>query len=422
MLNKFIKIILMSFVLFCLYSCKEKEQETIKIALIEPMSGPLAAIGLDLIEGLEFFAERINKAGGVLGGRHIEIVPYDNQMIAEKTIQQLRKVIDEDIRYVSQGVGSNHALNIIKTLNKHNERNPGKEIMFLNHSAVTTSFTNELCNFYHFRFDANVDMKVAALVTQMAADPDVKKVYLLNQNYAYGQSFQAAAQRLLAERAPHIEIVGDELIVPFGKILDFNPYIAKITSSGADAILTGNWGPDAARLITAGANAGLGVKYYSIYAGIPNAMNQMGVKVSTFTPIIQVTESHENDPDHPEWLKEIEAEYFEFSRKSPYADRQRMMMEMFALALEQAGTDDPTAVGFALEGMKGRGAKGEVYMRAEDHQMHFDMVISHISDNVPKPFIYNDKNYGMGYVTDGWINQKDITLPTTCKMTRPKKS
>ena len=422
MLNKFIKIILMSFVLFCLYSCKEKEKSTIKIALIEPMSGPLAAIGLDLIEGLEFYAEKINKAGGVLGGRHIEIVPYDNQMIAEKTIQQLRKVIDEDIRYVSQGVGSNHALNIIKTLNKHNKRNPGKEVMFLNHSAVTTSFTNELCNFYHFRFDANVDMKVAALVTQMAADPDVKKVYLLNQNYAYGQSFQAAAQRLLAERAPHIEIVGDELIVPFGKILDFNPYIAKITSSGADAILTGNWGPDAARLITAGANAGLGVKYYSIYAGIPNAMNQMGVKVSTFTPIIQVTESHENDPDHPEWLKEIEAEYFEFSRKSPYADRQRMMMEMFALALEQAGTDDPTAVGFALEGMKGRGAKGEVYMRAEDHQMHFDMVISHISDNVPKPFIYNDKNYGMGYVTDGWINQKDITLPTTCKMERPKKS
>ncbi len=421
MLNKFIKIILISFTLFS-FTFTARSDDTIKIALIEPMSGPLAAIGLDLIEGLEFFAERINKAGGVLGGRHIEIVPYDNQMIAEKTIQQLRKVIDEDIRYVSQGVGSNHALNIIKTLNKHNKRNPGKEVMFLNHSAVTTSFTNELCNFYHFRFDANVDMKVAALVTQMAADPDVKKVYLLNQNYAYGQSFQAAAQRLLAERAPHIEIVGDELIVPFGKILDFNPYIAKITSSGADAILTGNWGPDAARLITAGANAGLGVKYYSIYAGIPNAMNQMGVKVSTFTPIIQVTESHENDPDHPEWLKEIEAEYFEFSRKSPYADRQRMMMEMFALALEQAGTDDPTAVGFALEGMKGRGAKGEVYMRAEDHQMHFDMVISHISDNVPKPFIYNDQNYGMGYVTDGWINQKDITLPTTCKMKRPKKS
>ncbi|SVE58451.1 uncharacterized protein METZ01_LOCUS511305, partial [marine metagenome] len=156
MLTKFIKIILISFAIFN-FTISAKSADTIKIALIEPMSGPLAAIGLDLIEGMEFFAERINNAGGVLGGRHIEIVPFDNQMVAEKTIQQLRKVIDQDIRYVSQGVGSNHALNIIKTLKKHNKRNPGKEIMFLNHSAVTTSFTNELCDFYHFRFDANVD-------------------------------------------------------------------------------------------------------------------------------------------------------------------------------------------------------------------------------------------------------------------------
>ncbi len=259
-MNRIKKIFIIS-IAFLFLSSSAFSKDTIKIAMIEPMSGPLAAIGLDLIEGLEFFAERINKAGGVLGGRHLEVVAYDNQMIAEKTIQQLRKVIDEDIRYVTQGVGSNHALNIIQTLKKYNKRNPGKEVMFLNHSAVTTSFTNELCDFYHFRFDANVDMKVAGLVTQMANDPDVKKVYLLNQNYAYGQSFQAAAQRLLAERAPHIEIVGDELIVPFGKVLDFNPYIAKITKSGADTVLTGNWGPDAARLITAGANSGLKVKY-----------------------------------------------------------------------------------------------------------------------------------------------------------------
>ena len=61
-------------------------------------------------------------------------------------------------------------------------------------------------------------------------------------------------------------------------------------------------------------------------------------------------------------------------------------------------------------------------MRADDHQMHFDMVISHISENVEKPFIYNGENYGMGYITDGWIETKDITLPTTCKMKRPKKS
>ena len=79
------------------------------------------------------------RQGECWGGRKIEIVAFDNVMNAEKTTQQLRKAIDQDIRFISQGTGSNHALNIIKSLKKYNRRNPGKEVMFFNHSAVTTS-------------------------------------------------------------------------------------------------------------------------------------------------------------------------------------------------------------------------------------------------------------------------------------------
>ncbi len=394
-------------------------EDTIKIALIEPLSGPVAAVGRDSLEGFEFYVDRINAAGGVLGGRKIEIVPFDNVMNAEKTTQQLRKAIDQDIRFVSQGVGSNHALNIIEALRKYNKRNPGKEVMYFNYAAVTTAFTNESCMFWHFRFDHNVDQKVAALTTFMANDPLVKKVYMINQNYAYGQSFQAAAHKYLKERAPNAELVGDEMIVPFGKVLDFTPYIAKIKASGADTVLTGNWGPDATRLIGAGADAGLKVKYYSIYAGIPAAMNTMGTKVSTFTPILQITESHENDPSEPDWLVEIENDYLAKYNKSTYADRIRIMFEMLVKAFNKAGSADPTAVGYALEGMTGRSARGEAWMRPDDHQIHFPMVVSHISADVKRPFIYNGENYHMAYETDGWIDRADMTLPTTCEMERP---
>lgn len=210
--------------------------DTIRIALIEPFSGPVAGVGRDTLEAFNFYADRINAAGGILNGRKIEIVPFDNVMNAEKTTQQLRKAIDQNIRFVAQGVGSNHALNIIKALEKYNERNPGKEVMYFNYAAVTTAFTNELCMFWHFRFDHNVDQKVAALTTFMNNDPSVKKVYMINQNYAYGQSFQEAAHKYLKERAPRAELVGDEMIVPFGKVLDFTPYIAKIKASGADTV------------------------------------------------------------------------------------------------------------------------------------------------------------------------------------------
>jgi hypothetical protein len=96
------------------------------------------------------------------------------------------------------------------------------------------------------------------------------------------------------------------------------------------------------------------------------------------------------------------------------------MLEMFVKAVEKAESTDPTAVGFALEGMTGRGAHGEIYMRAIDHQIHFDMVLSHVSTDVEKTFIYNNEDFGMAYVTDGWVSKEDLTLPTTCKMKRPK--
>jgi len=98
-----------------------------------------------------------------------------------------------------------------------------------------------------------------------------------------------------------------------------------------------------------------------------------------------------------------------------------VLFEMLVKAFNEAGSADPTAVGYALEGMTNRGIKSEVWMRPDDHQIHFPMVISHVSTDVKRPFIYNGENYKMAYKTDGWIDRADMTLPTTCKMKRPAK-
>jgi branched-chain amino acid transport system substrate-binding protein len=405
-----------------LTSFAAQAEEPVRIGLIEPFSGPIAAVGRDTLEGYEFFANEVNARGGVLGGRHIEIVPLDNAMNAEKTTQMLRKAVDDGLRYVSQGVGSNHALNIIKFLGKHNRRNPDQAILYLNYAAVTTSFTNELCSFWHFRFDANVDMKVAALVTQLGRTEGVSKVYLLNQNYAYGQAFQAAARRIFAERAPHIELVGDELIVPFGKVLDFTAYIAKIQASGADTVLTGNWGPDLIRFVKAAAEAHLPTPFYTIYGGLPSSIAAIGANDGVAVGMRQLTEMHENDPlfdqQDPAVLDAL-TRFTEQSGKSNYSDRIRWTLEMFAAALDAAGSDDPAAVGRALEGMTFAGPAGSVTMRAEDHQILMPLVISTMSNDVARPFVYDGKNFGVGWLTDDWVTAGATTLPTTCEMKRP---
>lgn len=394
--------------------------EPVRLGLIEPFSGPVAVVGIETADNFEYAAEQINKRGGVLGGRRIEIVRLDNAMSAEKTTQQIKKAIDQKIRFISQGVGSNHALNIIKALNKHNRRNPKQAILYLNHSAVTTAFTNELCSFWHFRFDANVDMKVAGLTTQMGRDPSIKKVYMINQNYAYGKSFQAAGRKMIESRT-QASLVGDDLILPFGRLLDFTPYVAKIQSSGADTVLTGNWGPDLIRLVNAVAEAGLNVQFYTIYGGLPSSVNGYGSRNGIALRIKQLSESHENDDDRAD-LAKFARGYKAKYKRTWYSDRIRILMEMFATALNRAGTDDPKAVAYALEGMTFPGPHGQTAtLRKADHQILMPLVVSTMDPNAPKKFIYQDKDFGIGWRTNGWIRVADLTLKTTCKMKRPKR-
>ena len=412
---------LLSFVLVSLLSFSVQAAEPVKIGLIDPLSGPIAAIGLEVIDNYRLAADVVNKRGGVLGGRMIEIVPLDNAMKAEKTTQQVKRAIDMGLRFIAQGVGSNHALNIIKTLNKHNKRNPDKAIVFFNHAAVTPAFTNELCSFWHFRFDADADMKISALVTQIGKNPKIKKLYTLNQNYAYGKAVQAAVNRYLKERAPHVELVGDDLMIPFGKVQDFTPYVAKVASLKADAVITGNWGPDFARFVKAVAAAGLEVDFYSIYAGIPSDVNAYGEEAGIQLKIKQISESHINDEDRAE-VKAIYAANLKKHKRSWYADRYRIVIEMFAAALDKAGTDDPVAVAYALEGGTAPGPHGDtIVMRAENHQIAMPMAVSSIDPNAPMKLVYNDKTFGIGWKTDGWVSTAENTLPTTCKMKRPPK-
>ncbi|MCB1151017.1 ABC transporter substrate-binding protein, partial [bacterium] len=368
----------------------------------------------------EYIVNEINERGGVLGGRKLEIVPLDNAMNAEKSIQQLKKAIDSNIKFVTQGIGSNHALNIIKFLDKHNKRNPDQRVLYFNSAAVTTAFTNELCSFWHFRFDANVDQKVAALATRMGQDKKVKKVYMLNQNYAYGKSFQDAAKAMLPKRAPQAELVGDELIVPFGKVQDFTPYIAKIQASGADTVLTGNWGPDLLRFVKAAATTGLDAQFYTIYGGIPSSISGIGAENFKKVTIKQVGEYHDNDPKNSKAARASADGFLAAAQKTWYADRFRWLLNMFAMALDKAGEEDPVKVGLALEGMTFDGPNGEVQMRAKDHQIQLPMVVSKATTEYKQnPFTYDGKSLGVGWETDAWIPRKDLTLETTCKMDRP---
>ena len=246
----------------------------VKVAFIDPLSGGAAATGILAQKTHQFYIDAINAAGGI-NGEKIELMSFDNKVNPQESLIQLKKALDEGARYVVQGNGSSVALAITEAVLKHNERNPGKEVLFLNYAAVDPALTNEKCNFWHFRFDADADMKMAAMTDVIAKDNKIKRVYLINQDYSFGKAVAAAATKMLGEKRPDIKIVGDELH-PLQKVQDFSPYVAKIKASGADTVITGNWSNDMVLLIKAGKDAGLKVNWETYYGGSPGAVTAIG--------------------------------------------------------------------------------------------------------------------------------------------------
>ncbi|WOA32970.1 branched-chain amino acid ABC transporter substrate-binding protein [Alloalcanivorax xenomutans] len=383
--------------------------ETVKLALIDPLTGPMAAAGQPAFEHLKLEAERINANGG-LNGAKLEIVGLDNKVNPQESLVQLQKAINDGVQLVTQGNGSSVASALITSVEKHNRRNPGKEVLYLNYAAVDPAFTNERCSYWHFRFDANADMKMNALTNYIASNEDIHKVYLINQDYSFGHAVSKSAQEMLKQKRPDIEIVGNDFH-PLAKVKDFTPYVSKIQASGADAVISGNWGQDITLLVKAAAEFGLKAPFYTYYGASSGVVTQLGDK--GVDRIYQINEYY-GDFEDPEMAKR-QVEMYEKTNWDFYYLRLSTMLDMLKAAADKTGSTDPKDLAKALEGLSIETPTGEVTMRAEDHQIQLPMFISVMKDGMK----YGAEGTDYNFHKVAEIARDDVTLPTTCRMRRP---
>ena len=398
--------------------------EPVRIAMIEGLSGSFGNACEAVHRNLLLAVERVNARGGVRlpgGARPLELLRLDSKGNNEEALAMLKAALDQQVAFVMQGNSSSAAAVLIDALNKHNEREPTRRALFLNYSAVDPVLTNEKCSFWHFRFDAHADMRLAALTDVLRDDTSVKKVYLIGQDYSFGQQVLRKARADIAAKRPDVQIVGDELH-PLGRVKDFLPYAAKIKASGAQAVLTGNWGNDLTLLVKAAREAGVDASFYTFYGnglGAPAAIGDVGVG-----RVLAVAEWHPNVG-----TPASERFYASFRERFPKPQddyvhaRMQVMVEMLAAAIEQARSIDAVAVAKALEGMTLDGATlggfHEGTMRAADHQFIQPLYVS-VMQRVGSPGVAHDnEGSGFGFRTLRRIPARQTEQPHACKMDRP---
>jgi branched-chain amino acid transport system substrate-binding protein len=392
-------------------------QETIKIAYVDPLSGGGASIGQIGLNQLKFIADDVNAKGGVIG-KKIEVTGYDNKLSPQVSLVQVQKAIDDGAKIIVQGNGSSVGAAVQSFVAKHNERNPGKAVIYLNYAAIDPAMTNQNCTYWHFSWDANVDIKMEALTNFMKSQPSIKKVYLIDQDYSFGHSVAETAVKMLKAKRPDIQIVGNEFH-PLVKVTDFSPYIAKIKASGADTVVTGNWGQDLALLVKAAGDAGLKVNWYTFYAGGtggPTAIKQANLPDQVY----QLTEGF-NNLDYKPAQEVIRAYLARYKSEPIYYPRLFNVTGMLFDAIKAANSDDPAKFIPKLEDMKYAtfASGGEGFMRKQDHQFFQPLYLSVFGPLDPAKQPFDEENTGWGWKQAAQIPTKDTLHPSTCEMKRP---
>ncbi len=397
--------------------------EPIRLALIESLSGPFANTGEAVFRNLLWATERVNARGGVPlpaaqgGARPLAIERHDSKGQNEEALSALRAAIDGGARVVMQGNSSAVAAVLVDAIAKHNERDPARRVLYLNYSAVDPALTNERCSFWHFRFDAHADMRMAALMQVLREDAAVRSAYLIGQDYSFGQAVLREARRQLAAQRPDVAIVGDELH-PVGRVKDFAPYAAKIKASGAQAVITGNWGNDLMLLVKAARESGFDGRFYTFYGnalGAPAALGEAGVG-----KVLAVADWLPNVPG-----PDSQAFYKAFRERFPRpADdyvhmRMQLMIEALAQSMARAGSTDTVAVAQALEGAEVALAGRKGRMRADDHQFQQALVVG-VMDRQGAPGVpFDVEGSGYGFRVVREIEAARAEQPAMCRMRRP---
>ena len=386
--------------------------QTVKLAFIDPLSGPFGNVGQNILKEWQFMADRYGADKNPAGVK-FEFVGFDGKGLPQDSLNALKAATDQGIRYIVQGNGSGVAIALIDAINKHNERNPGKELLYINYAAVDPALTNEKCSYWHFRLDADTSMKIEALTSYLKDVPKVKNVYLINQNYSHGQQVAKYFKEGIARKRPDVKVVGDELH-PLGQVKDFAPYVAKIKASGADAIVSGNWGQDLTLLVKALADAGLNIPIYAYYpalTGTPTALAQIkGADVNQFAI------AHSNHGgEYGAIRKAFKAKFNE----DFYVPQTIYGVSLLSQAMASAKSADPVKVAAALEGLSVKaGVGGEITMRKSDHQLQQHLYISKWTPATAKD-PYSEENTGFNFAEVKALEPYVSSTPTSCQMKRP---
>jgi len=332
--------------------------EPVKIGEINSYTA-IPAFTIPYRNGWQLAVDEINKAGGVLGGRKLEVISRDDGGKPSDAITAANELISRDGVVMLAGTFLSHVGLAVSDFAKQ------KKVVFIASEPLTDALVWSQGNRYTFRLRPSSYMQTAMLVEQAAKLP-AKRWATVAPNYEYGQSFVSNFKTLLKAKRPDVEFVAEQWPA-LGK-LDAGPTVQALEQAKPDAIFNATFAGDLAKLVREGNTRGLFKKraVVSALTGEPEYLDVLADEAPEGWIVTGYPWYDIKTPEHRKFVEAYMAAYGEDPRMGALVGYNTI--KAIAAALDKAGSTDTNALIAAFEGLTFQTPIGPLAFRAADHQ------------------------------------------------------
>lgn len=346
----------------------DEGSEPIRIAVVTAQSGSFAPSGALQLEGIEYAAKEANDAGGI-DGRKVELFIADNRSTPEGSVAAAQRLVQRnDARFIIGTVASPNTLAVLQKLEAWDALQIGTQ-------SQSNALTGEECSARFFRSNVSDAMAFKALEAWLE-ESKLDDWDAINPDYSFGHDSLAALESAMTKTGGKVD---KKLFAPLATT-DYAPQLSNL--DGGDALLVSQAGSDAINLFEQAFDFGTFEKYDEVIgnAGVLTTSTFKAVTddrlkgfwgMSNWAPTVDTEASRD-------FVANFEKEMDR--TPSDGAGYAYIGMQTLFAGIEEAGSVEPSKVAKALEGLTYDTIKGEMTMRAEDHQAEQGFFVGRVDD------------------------------------------
>lgn len=331
---------------------------TVRIGVVDPLSGPFAALGQGNANGVEVGVSHVND--GVIGDFDFEmemVGPLATETEPAAGTQKAQRLVEQDeVDFLAGGISSSVSIAISEYANN-------ASVCYMSTSG-SAAITGEECQPYTFREVANAYQTSFGMVRMLDQEDLGTSVWVHIADYAYGQSIEENVRNRV-DQTDGVEVVGSSA-AQLGET-NFGSYISQISNSEADAVILGNTGGDMINFVGQAADQGLTAEKNILAGtlGLPPVYQALGAAADG-TYFTERYPKQMDIGDNRQFVEDYQSMH-DGELPSAFSYGGYSAPRYFANAIQRAGTADADAVAEELPGTVDS-VLGEVELRDCDHQ------------------------------------------------------